>query len=69
MKETDMKAAVHGALALASLVESFDSRSRVRKLLTGCVFGWHLYAVYFHLFVEEAEVGQKISLDKEIEFW
>jgi hypothetical protein len=64
MKETHMKAAVHGVLALVGLIEAFDSRSRPRKLLTGCMTGFHIYAAYWHFFEEE-----EIVLDKEIEFW
>jgi hypothetical protein len=68
MKEKDLKAVTHGALALVGLVEAFDSRSRVRKLLTGCVVGWHCWAAYYHIFLEE-EIKSEIILDSEIEFW
>jgi hypothetical protein len=70
-----MKAAVHGALALVGLIEAFDSRSRTRKILTGCMAGFHIHATFYHLFIEEdgpkikPEIKPEIVLDSEIEFW
>ncbi len=48
-------AATHGALAIAAVCEGLAFKSRVGKLLAGCVFGWHAYATFYHLRERENE--------------
>ena len=62
MREKDLKALVHGALAVVGLIEAFDCRSKTRKILTGALVGWHLNATFYHLFLEKED---EIKLDKE----
>lgn len=52
MKEKHLKALIHLALVVASVLELTDSRSRSRKLLTGACAGWHAHATLYHLFYE-----------------
>lgn len=42
-------AATHGALAVTAVCEGLAFKSRLGKLLAGCVFGWHAYAMFYHL--------------------
>jgi len=42
-------AMTHGALAVTAVCEGLAFKSRTGKLLAGCVFGWHAYAVFYHV--------------------
>jgi hypothetical protein len=59
-KEKDLKAIVHGTLAALAIAESFDCKSKIRKLVVGSCAGWHLHALFYHVFLEK-------ELDKEDE--
>lgn len=48
-------AATHGALAVTAVCEGLAFKSRLGKLLAGCVFGWHAYAVFYHLHESQKE--------------
>jgi hypothetical protein len=47
-----VKAIVHGALAVASVVEANHARTGTRKFLLGLATGWHLFGTFYHLFLE-----------------
>lgn len=56
MKAPAIKAAAHGALAVASVVEYLHADTGLRKFLLGLAAGWHLQSVAYHVFLEEEEV-------------
>lgn len=39
----------HGALAIVGIIEGISSKSNLRRLLAGCVVGWHVWAVIYHM--------------------
>lgn len=59
-KVKNVKALVHLGLAIAPLLEIKHSSSKLRNVLLGLAAGWHLNAVYYHLFIEkEKKSGRK----------
>jgi hypothetical protein len=42
-------AAIHGALAVVAVCEGLALKSRQGKLLAGSIFGWHAYAMLYHI--------------------
>jgi hypothetical protein len=61
MREKDLKAIVHGALALLAIAEAFTCKSKTRKLVTGLCAGWHLHALFYHVFLEKEKLDSTDS--------
>jgi hypothetical protein len=55
MKCSTFKGLYHGALTVAALCEARTSRTKTRSLLLGGCAGWHLWATFYHFFIEEKE--------------
>ena len=55
-------AATHGALAVAAVFEGLAFKSRIGKLLAGCVFGWHAYATFYHIGKERRKKDKRKNI-------
>jgi hypothetical protein len=53
MREKDLKALVHGFLAVVAFAELFNSKTRARKFMVGCAAGWHAHATFYHAVLEK----------------
>jgi hypothetical protein len=53
LKEKNLKAIVHGALALLAIAEAFNCKSRTRKMFVGACAGWHAHSFIYHSLYEK----------------
>ena len=53
MREKDLKALVHGFLAVLAITEFFHSKGRARRFMVGCAAGWHAHATFYHVALEK----------------
>ncbi len=53
MREKDLKALVHGFLAILGAAELLNCKSKARRFVLGTAVGWHCHAAWYHLFLEK----------------
>jgi hypothetical protein len=55
MREKDLKALVHGFLAILGAIELANAETKSRQFLLGCATGWHANCTFYHLFLEKED--------------